>query len=58
MCPLAFEEADTYLGSLKAGGYGYKPRKAEQNQSSSLYCESESHTAVSTRGVTVVSVVL
>lgn len=58
MCLLAFEEADTCLRSLKAGGYGYDPKEAEQKESSSLYFESEPHTVLLTRAVKVLFVFL
>lgn len=46
---MAFEEADTYLGSLKAGSYGFEPKKAEQKDS--LYCELEPHTILLSREI-------
>ena len=56
MCLLAFEEADTYLGSLKAGSYGFEPKGAEYKDS--LYCEREPHTVLLSRAIKVLFVFL
>ena len=53
---VAFEEADTYLGSLKTGTYGFEPKKAEQKDS--LYCELEPHTVLLRREIKALFVFL
>lgn len=58
MCLLAFEEADTCLGSLKEGGYGYEAKKAGHKENSSLYCKSKPHTVLLTKAVKVLFVFL
>lgn len=55
MCPLAFEEADTSLGNLKAS-YGLEPKRAAHKNS--LHRDSKPHTVLLRRAIKVLFVFL